>query len=77
MIYTQDGRAYAGATSLDVVRRMIEAGVFTQGKLPEDYMRAVSRRALALDGHEVRHDTPMNFLLDLHRTNTIEIGEAQ
>ena len=77
MIYTQDGRAYAGATSFDVVCRMLEAGLFTRSKRPEDYMQAVSGRALRLDHQDIRFDTADNFLTDLNAHNIIEIGAAQ
>ncbi len=76
VIYTNDNRAYAGATAMDVVRRMLEANVFTVAKTPEEYMAGVARRHAALDRHTVRTDTPERFLTDLAACGAIEISKA-
>lgn len=76
VIQTQDGRSYAGATPEDVVQRMLEGNAFTSGKLPQDYMRAVSRRAKDLDGRTVRHDSAEHFLADMESAGYITPGSG-
>lgn len=72
MVVTIDGKVYTGPTADAVVARMREGGIFTFGKTNPEYMRFVSRQAMHLCGQFVRHDTPENFLHDMH-TNAMLI----
>lgn len=76
MVITVDGKMYTGTTADAVVARMREGGIFTFGKTDAEYMRFVSRQAMHLCGQFVRHDTPDNFLRDMHSNSLIQITEA-
>jgi len=71
---TPDGKTFPGATALDVVCRMLEAGLFTAGKTPDEYMRGVSARARHLSGAVVRHDTPEHFLADMEAAGELSLS---
>jgi hypothetical protein len=73
MVITIDGKIYMGATADAVVARMREGGIFTFGKTNAEYMRFVSRQAMHLCGQFVRHDTPDNFLHDMHSNFLLNI----
>lgn len=77
VIYTQDGKTYAGRTAADVVQNMMDGNAFTQGKDRADYMRTVSRRADRLEGEAIDATTPETFLTTLQAAGLITIGDAQ
>jgi hypothetical protein len=76
MAITVDGKIYTGATADAVVARMREGGIFTFGKTNPEYMRFVSRQAMHLCGQYVRHDTPDNFLRDMHGNGLLAMTGA-
>jgi hypothetical protein len=72
-VITIDGKIYSGDTADAVVSRMREDGIFTVGKTNAEYMRFVSRQSATLNLEFVRHDTPENFLRDMHRNFLVNI----
>jgi hypothetical protein len=76
-IYTNDGKAFGGATPEDAVMDMCNAGLITCGKTIEEYMRGVSRRCLVMHGVAVSTKNAGEFLRDMAQLGIITIGEIQ
>lgn len=77
VIVTRDGKQYAGRDAGTAVDAMRDAGLFVRHETREDYMRGVADRLARLDGVQVRHDSPENFLIDLTAAGVVTLGRLQ
>jgi hypothetical protein len=73
----KDGKEFAGRTSEEVVRSIIDSSTWTVGMDTEPYMQAVAARVERLKRGPIRHEDAVEFLLDLEWRGFITVTEKE